>query len=86
MDRYVGSAALESTLDSTIDSSLLGIPTGPVTAALLPGAAALELPDELRVQVISFLADGQEVAAVRLVCDELDCSIIEAVQTVHSVS
>ncbi len=83
--RDVGSVALESTLDSTIESSLLGVPSGPVAAAMLPGAAARELPDDLRVRVISFLADGQEVAAVRMVCDELDCSIIEAVQTVHTV-
>ncbi|MFY9915084.1 MAG: hypothetical protein WAK18_10480, partial [Nocardioidaceae bacterium] len=85
-DRYVGSAALESTLDSTIESSLLGVPSGPVTAALLPGASVLELPSQLRGQVITFMADGHEVAAVQLVCDELGCSILEAVQTVRSVS
>ncbi len=85
-DRYVGSAALESTLDSTIESSLLGVPSGPVTAALLPGASVVELPSRLRGQVITFLTDGHEVAAVQLLCDELGCSILEAVQTVRSVS
>ncbi len=86
VERYIGSAALESTLDSTIESSLLGVPTGPVSAALLPGASALELPTGLRGQVITFLTDGHEVAAVQLLCDELGCSILEAVQTVRSVS
>ncbi len=85
-DRYVGSAALESTLDSTIESSLLGVPSGPVTAALLPGASVLELSSQLRGQVITFMADGHEVAAVQLLCDELGCTILEAVQTVRSVN
>jgi hypothetical protein len=85
-ERYVGSAALESTLDSTIESSLLGVPAGPVTMAALPGGTALDLPRELEAQVVALLADGHEVAAVRLLCDELECTLLEAMRTVQTLS
>lgn len=84
-ERYVGSAALESTLDSTIESSLLGVPAGPLTLAALPGASPLSLPDAVEAQVLAFVSDGHEVAAVRLVCDEMGCGILEAMRTVRSL-
>ncbi len=84
--RYVGSAALESTLDSTIESSLFGATGDPLTSSLLPGAAAPTLPAELEVQVRAFMEARHEVAAVRLVCDELNVGILEALRAVRSVA
>ena len=85
-DRYVGSAALESTLDSTIESSLFGATGGALTSSVLPGAAGLTLPVELEAQVRVYLDARHEVAAVRLVCDELDVGILDALRAVRSVA
>jgi hypothetical protein len=85
-ERYIGSAALESTLDSTIESSLLGVPAGPSTMASLPRGPVLSVPAELESVVMGLLDDGHEVAAVRLLCDELDCGILESMRTVRSLS
>lgn len=82
-ERYIGSAALESTLDSTIESSLMGMPLGPITMAALPGAAAVSLPEQLEADVIALMDEGHEVAAVRLVCDEMDVGILESVRSVR---
>jgi len=83
--RYVGSAALESTLDSTIESSLFGARDTSVTSALLPGSRSVTLPDALESQVRALMLDGHEVAAVRLVCDELDLGILDAVRATREV-
>lgn len=85
-DRYVGSAALESTLDSTIESSLFGATGGALSSSVLPGAAGLTLPVELEAQVRIYLDARHEVAAVRLVCDELDVGILDALRAVRSVA
>lgn len=84
-ERYVGSAALESTLDSTIESSLFGVAGGSLTSSVLPGAAGPTLPVELEAQVRAYLDARHEVAAVRLVCDELDVGILDALRAVRSV-
>jgi hypothetical protein len=85
-ERYVGSAALESTLDSTIESSLLGLPTGPITMAALPGGSAVSLPPQLEADVIVLMDSGHEVAAVRLVCDAMDVGILESMRSVRGVA
>ncbi len=85
-ERYVGSAALESTLDSTIESSLMGLPAGSSVLSVLPGGPGLDLTDDVRSQVEVFVTDGHEVAAVRLICDEMGCGILEAMNTVRSLS
>lgn len=85
VERYVGSAALESTLDSTIESSLMGSDKAPV-AAVMPGVQAVQLPAELDAQVHTLMRDRHEVAAVRLVCDTMDVGIIDALHTVRSVA
>jgi hypothetical protein len=87
-ERYVGSAALESTLDSTIESSLLGVPSDPSTTTLSTslGGQTVELPQEIETRVLAFLSDGHEVAAVRLICDELNCGLLDAMRTVQSLA
>ncbi len=85
-DRSIGSAALESTLDSTIESSLLGMPAGSATLSALPGGPAIDLPVEVRSQVDVYLTDGHEVAAVRLICDEMGCGILDAMRTVRTLT
>jgi hypothetical protein len=82
----IGSAALESTLDSTIESSLFGAAPGPVTQSLLPGAATEQLPPEIQAAVVAFMAAGQEVAAVRFLCDELDMAIFDALRTAREAA
>lgn len=89
--RDIGSAALESTLDSTIESSLFGVSPGPTAesllpGSLLPGAATVRLPAEMEVTVCAFMDAGQEVAAVRLVCDELKVGIFDAMRSVRQVA
>lgn len=83
---YVGSAALESTLDSTIESSLFGVTTGPLASSVLPGTPGPTLSGELEAQVRAYLNARHEVAAVRLVCDELDVGILDALRAVRSVA
>ena len=87
-ERYVGSAALESTLDSTIESSLLGVASDPSTTTLSTslGGQSVELPPEIETRVLAFLSDGHEVAAVRLICDELDCGLLDAMRTVQTLA
>lgn len=84
-ERYVGSAALESTLDSTIESSLFGSASGSLISSVLPGAAGPRLPVELEAQVRAYLDTGHEVAAVRLVCDALEVGILDALRAVRAV-
>lgn len=87
-ERYVGSAALESTLDSTIESSLLGVASDPSTMTLSTslGGQSVELPPEIETRVLAFMSDGHEVAAVRLICDELDCGLLDAMRTVRALA
>ncbi|MDQ3485463.1 MAG: hypothetical protein M3445_08680 [Actinomycetota bacterium] len=82
----IGSAALESTLDSTIESSLFGAAPGPVTQSLLPGAATEQLPPEIEAAVVAFMVAGHEVAAVRFLCDELDMAIFDALRTAREAA
>ncbi len=82
----IGSAALESTLDSTIESSLFGLSPGPTTRSVLPGAATVRLPAEIKGTVVTFMAAGQEVAAVRFLCDELDVGIFDALRTAREAA
>jgi hypothetical protein len=82
----IGSAALESTLDSTIESSLFGLSPGPTTQSVLPGAATPRLPAEIEGKVVAFMVAGQEVAAVRFLCDELDLGIFDALRTAREAA
>ncbi len=82
----IGSAALESTLDSTIESSLFGLSPGPTTRSVLPGAVTVRLPAEIEGTVVAFMAAGQEVAAVRFLCDELDVGIFDALRTAREAA
>ena len=82
----IGSAALESTLDSRIESSLFGLSPGPTTQSVLPGAATARLPAEIEGTVIAFMVAGQEVAAVRFLCDELDMGIFDALRTAREAA
>ena len=86
-ERYVGSAALESTLDSSIESSLLGLPSEPSTTTLSTSLVGqpVELPREVEARVLALLSDGHEVAAVRLICDETNCGLLDAMRTVQMV-
>ncbi len=81
----IGSAALESTLDSTIESSLFGSSPGPITVSVLPGAATERLPTEIEAAVAAFMEAGQEVAAVRFLCDELGMGILDALRAARQV-
>ena len=75
--RYVGSAALESTLDSldrraacsASPSALEHHDRCPTSLVGQP----VELPPEVEARVLALLSDGHEVAAVRLICDETNC-------------
>ena len=84
-ERYVGSAALESTLDSSIESSLLGLPSELSTTTLSTSLVGqpVELPQEVEARVLALLSDGHEVAAVRLICDETNCGLLDAMRTVQ---
>ncbi len=82
----IGSAALESTLDSTIESSLFGLSPGPTTQSVLPGAATARLPAEIEGTVVAFMVAGHEVAAVRFLCDELDLGIFDALRTAREAA
>jgi len=82
----IGSAALESTLDSTIESSLFGSSPGPITVSVLPGAATQRLPAEIEAAVAAFMEAGQEVGAVRFLCDELGLGILDALRAAREVA
>jgi hypothetical protein len=86
-NRYVGSAALESTLDSSIESSLLGLPSEPSTTTLSTSLVGqtVELPQDIEARVLALMSDGHEVAAVRLICDEMNCGLLDAMRTVQTL-
>ncbi len=82
----IGSAALESTLDSSIESSLFGATRTPPPLPLLAGASTVRLPADIHSAVMKFLDLGQEVAAVSLVRDKLDVDILDAMRTVRELA
>jgi hypothetical protein len=87
--RDIGSAALESTLDSSIESSLFGAPSeSALTTTTLStslGGQAVTLPSEIETRVLALLTDGHDVAAVRLICDELNCGLLDAMRTMDEL-
>jgi hypothetical protein len=87
--RDIGSAALESTLDSSIESSLFGAPSGSAltttTLSTSLGGRPVALPSEIETRVLALLTDGHDVAAVRLICDELNCGLLDAMSTLHAL-
>ncbi len=82
----IGSAALDSTLDSTIESSLFGVLPGPIAQSVLPGTTTMRLPAEIEAAVVAFMDAGQEVGAVRFLCDELDMGILDALRAARAVA
>jgi hypothetical protein len=56
-----------------------------VEAAVVRGPRVLDLPPELAEEVRGLMADKQEVAAVRLVCDSMGVGILDAQRTVRAL-
>jgi hypothetical protein len=79
--RYELSSSLDTTLSTSLTSSVIGEP-GSVAA----GPQTVALPSDLSRQVIELMGQGHEVAAVRLVCDEMDVGILDAQKTVRSLA
>lgn len=82
--RYVGSAALDSSLDSTIESSIFGTPDSATVAAVTAGGRPVDLTEDVAAEVVGILDNGHEVAAVRLICDATGCGILDAMRTVEA--
>ena len=79
--RYELSSSLDTTLSTSLTSSIIGQP-GSITA----GPQTVELPPDVRQQVLDLMAQGHEVTAVRLVCDEMNVGILDAHKTVRSAA
>ncbi len=79
--RYELPSSLDTTLSTSLTSSVIG-----QQGSVLAGPQALALPPDLRQQVLDLMDQGYEVAAVRLVCDEMDVGILDAHTTVRSLA
>ena len=79
--RYELSSSLDTTLSTSLTSSIIG-QAGSITA----GPQTVDLPPDVRQQVLDLMAQGHEVTAVRLVCDEMNVGILDAHKTVRSVA
>jgi len=44
------------------------------------------LRSEVEARVLALLSDGHEVAAVRLICDETNCGLLDAMRTVQTLA
>jgi hypothetical protein len=78
---YELSSSLDTTLSTSLTSSIIGEP-GPIIA----GPQTVALPPEVRQRVLDLMAQGHEVTAVRLVCDEMNVGILDAHKTVRSAA
>jgi hypothetical protein len=79
--RYELSSSLDTTLSTSLTSSVIG-----EQGSIAAGPQTVPLPPALREQVLELMDKGHEVAAVRLVCDEMDAGILEAQKTVRNLA
>jgi hypothetical protein len=79
--RYELSSSLDTTLSTSLTSSLIGQP-----GSIADGPKAVAVPAGLRQQVLDLMNQGSEVMAVRLVCDEMNVGILDAHKTVRSIA
>jgi hypothetical protein len=78
---YELSSSLDTTLSTSLTSSVIGEP-----GSVANGPQTVDLPPDLRQQVLDLMDQGYEVMAVRLVCDEMDVGILDAHKTVRTVA
>jgi type II secretory pathway pseudopilin PulG len=79
--RYELSSSLDTTLSTSLTSSLIGEP-----GSVAGGPQTVPLSPQLQQQVLELVDQGYEVMAVRLVCDEMDVGILDAHKTVRTLA
>jgi hypothetical protein len=79
--RYELPSSIDTTLSTSLTSSLFG-----GQGSVAGGPQTIALPPDLRLQVLDLVGQGYEVAAVRLVCDEMGVGILDAHTTVRSLA